>query len=158
MEKHRGQLTYIDHDNRPSTSLTLDVADWIDIVSCNFCNQVFLPGEPLAQCVDGHTTCNRCRTLNNTCIVDQCDNLARSKPRTLEKAVEIIHTIQTFSCSTGNCQFRSTILIVLAHVKICYNPQFNLPYNDFRTEPNSTYDIIQYRKPNMAEHGQQFNI
>ena len=151
MQKHRGQLTYIPHDRLPSTKLTLDIADWISIVTCDFCDSIFLPGEPLTQCVNGHSTCNRCRTLNNTCIVDQCDHMSRSRPRTLEKAVTLIHMVQTFSCSTGGCQFRSTILIVLAHVKICYNPTFNLPFNDYRHTPNSTLEIIQFRRPAEAE-------
>ena len=153
---HPNKLSYISNERPPRTRLSLNIDDWVNIIKCDFCTQILLPGETLVQCVEGHVICAKCKTSNSTCIIDQCDNVARSRPRTLEKVVEIVHTIQTISCNSEGCQFRSTILIVLAHGKICYNPRtHDLPFNDYRKEPNSTLEVIQYRRPNNANGDEQ---
>ena len=39
----------------PKIGLTLNVDDWKSAISCDFCDQLFLPGQQLSFCQDSHT-------------------------------------------------------------------------------------------------------
>ena len=144
---HKQRLPYIPHDN-PRRTLNLNADDWKDTMSCSFCNQIIQPGTQLNSCQEGHVHCRECQPANKICTVEACDLLLKGRPHTLEQLIGLIHNVQTFSCPTPRCQFRSTIPIVLAHERICKDPHiYNPPYNDFRTTPNCREEIIQFKHP-----------
>ena len=88
-----------------------------------------------------------------------CDYLSIGRPHALEQLVSAIHQVQTFSCPTSRCQFRSTLLIVLAHRRICSDPSvFNPKYNDFRRVPNCREELIMYRHPNRHVEGVRADV
>lgn len=86
-----------------------------------------------------------------------CDYLCVSRPHVLEQLVTLIHQIETFSCKTLGCQFRSSMVVVLAHQRICSDPAvFNPSYNDFRREANCREELIMFRHPSRVLEGARY--
>ena len=150
---HTWRLSYLPIRN-PKVGLTLDAMDWKSAITCAFCDQIFLPGQVLSSCLDGHILCSNCLPSQGVCTVGACDFLSNSRPHILEQLVLSIHQVQTFSCHTNGCQFRSTLVIVLAHQRVCSEPTlYNPRYNDFRKEPNCREDLIFFRHPTRHVEG-----